>query len=1130
MNDIGDGDYVSALGQDWHKDCFRCSVCDAALSSWYFEKAGLLFCQQDYWTRYGDTCQQCTQVITGPVMAAGEHRFHPECFLCRACGSHIEDGQPYALVERSNLYWIEGGCSLLALHIGDRILEINGAPVRGRPLHDVQRTLNTEQLIQLTIEHNPETSNVQQKRAANTTEAEERSKHETKSPVERKIHKETKQNIPKEDIPEDSGVRKERLFKRKGEEGGKVRVIKRRQTPSSPLLGEKERSSSMSKLLDVVDGEEPSGVLCDLSRARSFRAQPAPGQKVFRACDLLQGELLGSGFFGQVYKVTHRATDEVMVLKQLYRVDEDAQRNFLKEVAVLRSLNHPNVLRFIGVLYKDKRLHLVTEYVAGGTLHQLIQDASVKLSWARRARLARDVARGVGYLHRMNVIHRDLNSHNCLVREDKTVIVADFGLARIVQRTASNTLERKRNAHSTLRRKRYTVVGNPYWMAPEMMNGNVYDEKVDVFSYGIILCEIIGRVSADPDFLPRRSDFGLNETVFVEKFCCASLCPEPFYRIAFLACHLDPDKRPPFEVIEIWLESLVMHLSSPGPLPPNLLADILQYTEGASERGHATPECCQHQNNNIFCAADDKCCLCTKCGSCDKLKRSPSKVSNVELTLPLNEVVKSQSNAALQPAPAPCALGKCVSASHLPRPPRALGGAGAVSRSSHALTPGYILRADGAGINITKVDDISEWLEPPAPLKRCSPDAQLNQAEAPPPLKPRRGLGAPPPPDPLPAFLRNQSVEGLESKYKREADAPLPFCRHISIPDHCEVRDSDDSDSSDDDPDMCDWYRNVSSFKKIEKMDVDPARNLLAGIVKEGENLLGKKASYDVADVTLRNPGERKIPEVDSRRFNIDQLTKSPVMAQGVKNIPKTLEAQKEPEKTGFFTKKLLSPKLSRLFKPNTAEIVRNKPESEKEDKPDKSRSKFFIQRPASPSNLRRSSYKVRPVDETDKKIRQDKKQDNNLLKSDLKLASMGKPMTPIFRRHVPSERPDFADGRFSYRERRSKCDLKVPEPKFIDVGRNRIKAPVNVDKTKLAPLIRSSPMNNIPALATVPEKKLESIKNKDVVKKREPGISRNNYVSLANLKINSKKDLEKTVDDKSLDAMNVSSPLERII
>lgn len=429
------------------------------------------------------------------------------------------------------------------------------------------------------------------------------------------------------------------------------------------------------------------------------------------------------------------------------------------------------------------------------------------------------------------------------------------------------------------------------------------------------------------------------------------------------------------------------------------------------------------------------------------------------------------------------------------------------------------------------MDDITEWLEPPTPLKRTSPDAHLNQIDPHPTLKTRRVHDDPPQPS-LPAFFRNQSVEGLESEYKHEVDAPLPFCRHISIPDNCEIRDANnDSDSSDDDPDMCNWYRNVSSSRKIEKRDADQPRNLRASIVKKGEKLLAKKSTYDVTDVTLRNPGERKIPEVDSRRFNIDQLTKNPIMAEGVKNILKMTEVQKEPEKTGFFSKKLLSPKLSRLFKPNTPEVVRVKPENEKEDKPDKSRSKFFIQRPASPSNICRSSYKVRPVDEADKKNRQDnKKQESNLLKSDLKLASMGKPMTPIFRRHVLGERPEFADGRFSYRDRRSKFDLKVPEPKFIDVGRNRIKAPVNVEKTKLAPLIRSSPINNIPALATVPEKKIHSINNKDVVQKREAGISRSNYVSLANLKINSKKDLEKTVDDKSREEFNGSPPLERVI
>lgn len=66
--------------------------------------------------------------------------------------------------------------------------------------------------------------------------------------------------------------------------------------------------------------------------------------------------------------------------------------------------------------------------------------------------------------------------------------------------------------------------------------------------------QIIGRVEADPDYLPRSGDFGLNQVAFREKFC--SHCPEPFYRIAFLCCNLNPDGRPPCEVIEVWLENL----------------------------------------------------------------------------------------------------------------------------------------------------------------------------------------------------------------------------------------------------------------------------------------------------------------------------------------------------------------------------------------------------------------------------------------------------------------------------------------------------------------------------------------------------------------------------------------------
>jgi len=288
----------------------------------------------------------------------------------------------------------------------------------------------------------------------------------------------------------------------------------------------------------------------------------------------------------------------------------------------LRSLHHNNVLRFIGVLYKDKKLHLVTEYIAGGTLRALLHDTNEPLPWEQRTSFAKDIAAGMAYLHSMNIIHRDLNSHNCLVREDKTVVVADFGLARIIQ-NGSSPDNRKFNRHSDgevktskkERKKRYTVVGNPYWMAPEMMKGNKYDEKVDIFSFGIVVCEIIGRVQADPDYLPRSSDFGLNQNVFKEKFC--SNCPETFYMIAFLCCDLNPDKRPPFEVMEVWLEGLAMHLSVGAELPADLDFDIRNYKgPSPSSSESTTPETLApqlkpikegqiHQEKKRSCGCDD---------------------------------------------------------------------------------------------------------------------------------------------------------------------------------------------------------------------------------------------------------------------------------------------------------------------------------------------------------------------------------------------------------------------------------------------------------------------------------------------------------------------------------------------
>lgn len=84
----------------------RCSACDCLMysSNFYFEKDGLLFCKDDYWRKFGECCQACSQLVSGPIMIAGDHRFHPECFCCKICTSVIGDGDSYALIERSQLY------------------------------------------------------------------------------------------------------------------------------------------------------------------------------------------------------------------------------------------------------------------------------------------------------------------------------------------------------------------------------------------------------------------------------------------------------------------------------------------------------------------------------------------------------------------------------------------------------------------------------------------------------------------------------------------------------------------------------------------------------------------------------------------------------------------------------------------------------------------------------------------------------------------------------------------------------------------------------------------------------------------------------------------------------------------
>jgi serine/threonine protein kinase len=267
-------------------------------------------------------------------------------------------------------------------------------------------------------------------------------------------------------------------------------------------------------------------------------------------------ESIGAGFFAEVFKVRHVPTDQIMVLKMNKNATNSLKS--LREVELLKMLHHPHTLQYVGACVSGGQLHPLTEYVNGGSLEQLLQDGKVDLSWSVRVKLAKEIAFGMQYLHSHGFLHRDLNSRNCLLREKNgkyTSVVADFGLATNLERRLFP--KNKKSAP----RKLMSCVGTAYWMAPEVLNHKPYDEKADIFSYGIVLCEIISRKSADPDDIPRLRDFQLDEQGFSDMIKDDG-CPSGFLELTFKCCKLLPIERPSFQEVIKQFEEIEMSMKS----------------------------------------------------------------------------------------------------------------------------------------------------------------------------------------------------------------------------------------------------------------------------------------------------------------------------------------------------------------------------------------------------------------------------------------------------------------------------------------------------------------------------------------------------------------------------------------
>nr|XP_043607705.1 integrin-linked protein kinase 1-like [Erigeron canadensis] len=200
--------------------------------------------------------------------------------------------------------------------------------------------------------------------------------------------------------------------------------------------------------------------------------------------DFTNSHLIGKGSFGEIVRACWRGTP-VAVKRILPSLSDDKLviQDFRHEVNLLVKLRHPNIVQFLGAVTDKKPLMLITEYLRGGDLHQCLKEKGA-LSPATAVNFALDIARGMAYLHNEPnvVIHRDLKPRNVLLVNSNAdhLKVGDFGLSKLI---------RVQNSHDIYKMTGET--GSYRYMAPEVFKHRKYDKKVDVFSFSMILYEML---------------------------------------------------------------------------------------------------------------------------------------------------------------------------------------------------------------------------------------------------------------------------------------------------------------------------------------------------------------------------------------------------------------------------------------------------------------------------------------------------------------------------------------------------------------------------------------------------------------------------------------------------------------
>ncbi|XP_056146240.1 tyrosine-protein kinase Fer isoform X2 [Lampris incognitus] len=251
--------------------------------------------------------------------------------------------------------------------------------------------------------------------------------------------------------------------------------------------------------------------------------------------DVVLGELLGKGNFGEVYKGTLQR-DRIPVAVKTCKEDlpQELKIKFLSEARILKQYDHPNIVKLIGVCTQRQPIYIVMELVPGGDFLSFLRKRKEELKTKQLVKFAVDAASGMAYLETKNCIHRDLAARNCLVGENSVLKISDFGMSR----------QEDDGVYSSSGLKQIPIK----WTAPEALNYGRYSSESDVWSYGILLWETFSLgVCPYPGMTNQQAREQVEKGY---RMACPQRCPEEVYKVMQRCWQYNPDERPKFAELQ----------------------------------------------------------------------------------------------------------------------------------------------------------------------------------------------------------------------------------------------------------------------------------------------------------------------------------------------------------------------------------------------------------------------------------------------------------------------------------------------------------------------------------------------------------------------------------------------------